>query len=93
VQVISYWNVPPEERKALGIMDGLIRFACGVEDTHDILADVTRALELTDVNKQYLKDSHDVCALAHRTLCAAWPGRAFRLARTRVRPRCASMRP
>jgi hypothetical protein len=59
-QIISYWNVPPEERKALGIKDGLIRFACGVEETEDILADVAQALEVLEVDKQYLKDSHDV---------------------------------
>lgn len=59
-QIISYWNVPPEERNALGIKDGLIRFACGVEETEDILADVSQALDRLDVEKQYLKDTHEV---------------------------------
>ncbi|KAG8467375.1 hypothetical protein KFE25_000691 [Diacronema lutheri] len=57
--IISYWNVPPDERNEIGIQDGLIRFACGVEETDDILADVARALELLDVEKQYLKDTHE----------------------------------
>lgn len=62
-QIISYWNVEPEERRSYGIEDGLIRFACGVEDTEDIVNDVLNALDETDINKQYLKDSHAVrCA-------------------------------
>jgi len=57
--IISYWNVPPAERDAYGIKDGLIRYACGVEDTADLLADVVQALNKIELGKQYLKDSHE----------------------------------
>lgn len=45
----------------MGITDGLIRYAVGVEDTADIVADVEQALERLEIGKQYLKDSHAVC--------------------------------
>ena len=41
---ISYYNVPRKERLALGIKDGLIRLAVGVENTKDIIADIEQAL-------------------------------------------------
>ena len=34
-----------EERAAAGITDGLVRLSCGLEDTADLLADVTQALD------------------------------------------------
>ncbi|MDJ0497974.1 MAG: PLP-dependent aspartate aminotransferase family protein [Acidimicrobiia bacterium] len=36
--------VPPEERAASGITDGLIRLSVGLEDPEDIIADLARAL-------------------------------------------------
>jgi len=41
---ISYYNVPREERLALGIKDGLIRLAVGVENIEDIINDIDQAL-------------------------------------------------
>jgi len=41
---ISYYNVPRKDRLALGIKDGLIRLAVGVENTKDIIADIEQAL-------------------------------------------------
>lgn len=43
--VISYYDKEPEERLALGMTDNLVRFAVGIEDTEDILADLAQALE------------------------------------------------
>jgi len=37
---ISYYSVPREERLALGIKDGLIRLAVGVENAEDIINDI-----------------------------------------------------
>jgi cystathionine beta-lyase/cystathionine gamma-synthase len=37
--------MPPEERRAQGIADGLIRVSVGIEDPEDILEDFERALE------------------------------------------------
>jgi len=41
---VSYYKVPRDERIALGITDGLIRLALGVENTEDIIADIKQAL-------------------------------------------------
>jgi cystathionine gamma-synthase len=41
--LISYWDKDPEERRALGIVDSLIRVACGIEDADDLIADLERA--------------------------------------------------
>ena len=42
---MTHQCVPPEIRKQLGIEDGLIRLAIGIEHIDDILADLTQALE------------------------------------------------
>lgn len=41
---ISYYDVPREERLTLGIKDGLIRLAVGVENALDIIEDINQAL-------------------------------------------------
>ncbi|MCG8422360.1 MAG: aminotransferase class I/II-fold pyridoxal phosphate-dependent enzyme [Proteobacteria bacterium] len=43
---MSYWTVPRAERMRLGITDSLVRLACGIEDHHDIIADLDRALSV-----------------------------------------------
>jgi cystathionine gamma-synthase len=45
VAVMSYWDHSPEERAQLGIKDNLIRYACGLEDAEDLIADAEQALE------------------------------------------------
>jgi cystathionine gamma-synthase len=42
--VMSYYGMTTEERTAVGIADGLVRFSVGVEDAADILADLEQAL-------------------------------------------------
>ena len=42
--VMSYYEMTTEQREAIGIADGLIRFAVGIEDTADIIADIEQAL-------------------------------------------------
>ena len=42
---ISYYMHTKEEREGLGIKDGLIRLAVGLEDTTDIIADIDQALD------------------------------------------------
>jgi cystathionine gamma-synthase len=42
--LMSYYEKTTEERLALGIKDNLVRFAIGIEDTNDILADLEQAL-------------------------------------------------
>jgi cystathionine gamma-lyase/cystathionine beta-lyase/cystathionine gamma-lyase/homocysteine desulfhydrase len=36
--------VPPEQRKRIGITEGLVRISVGIEDIADILADLDQAL-------------------------------------------------
>ena len=41
----SHATIPAAEREALGITDGLVRIAVGIEGTEDLLADISQALE------------------------------------------------
>jgi cystathionine gamma-synthase len=43
--VMSYFDYPPEERKRFGIDDNMIRLACGIENTQDLVDDLAQALE------------------------------------------------
>lgn len=45
VALMSYFEQGPEGRAALGIEEGLVRVACGLEETGDVVADVLAALE------------------------------------------------
>lgn len=42
--LMSYYEFSTEERLEIGIKDNLVRFAIGIEDTMDILADLDQAL-------------------------------------------------
>lgn len=42
--LMSYFELTTAEREAVGMRDSLVRYAVGIEDTQDILADTTRAL-------------------------------------------------
>ena len=42
--IMSYHDLTTEQRKAIGIDDGLIRLSVGLEDASDIIADMTRGL-------------------------------------------------
>jgi cystathionine gamma-synthase len=41
---MSFWDKPKEERLALGITDSLVRYACGIENAADLIADLEQAL-------------------------------------------------
>jgi cystathionine beta-lyase/cystathionine gamma-synthase len=41
----SHSRLTPEQRSALGIPDGFLRFSLGIEDAEDIIADIEQALE------------------------------------------------
>jgi cystathionine gamma-synthase len=43
--LMSYFELPPEEREKVGIRDGLVRYAVGIEDADDLVADVRDALD------------------------------------------------
>lgn len=42
--VMSYFECTPEERAEFGIDDNMIRLACGIEDSADIIADLEQCL-------------------------------------------------
>jgi cystathionine gamma-synthase len=42
--VMSYWGYTPAERAGFGISDNMIRLACGIENSEDIIADLEQAL-------------------------------------------------
>ena len=43
--VMSYYELPEDERLSYGIRDNMIRMAIGIEDTDDIILDLKQALE------------------------------------------------
>lgn len=43
--VMSYYEVPPEDRQRYGIPDNMIRLSCGIENSEDLVADLKQALE------------------------------------------------
>lgn len=42
---MTHASVPPEQRQAIGIADGLVRLSVGIEDGDDLRVDLERALE------------------------------------------------
>jgi cystathionine gamma-synthase len=43
--IMSFYELTTEERLAIGIKDNLIRYAVGIEDAEDLIADLARALD------------------------------------------------
>ena len=43
--VMSYYECTPEERRQFGIPDNMIRLACGIENSEDLIADLQQALQ------------------------------------------------
>lgn len=43
--VMSYFEYKPEDRARFGIADNMIRLACGIENTDDLIEDLRQALE------------------------------------------------
>jgi cystathionine gamma-synthase len=42
--VMSYYECTPDERRAFGIPDNMIRLSCGIENAEDLIADLKQAL-------------------------------------------------
>jgi cystathionine gamma-synthase len=45
--LMSYFEMAPEQRQAIGITDDLVRFTVGIEDTEEVVTDVLQALDST----------------------------------------------
>jgi cystathionine beta-lyase/cystathionine gamma-synthase len=41
---MTHASVPPDQRKKIGVTDGLVRISVGIEDVEDIIADLKQAL-------------------------------------------------
>jgi cystathionine gamma-lyase/cystathionine beta-lyase len=41
---MTHGAVPKKERARIGVTDGLVRISVGLEDTADLIADLTQAL-------------------------------------------------
>jgi len=44
--VMTHASVPAEDRKTLGITDGLVRLSVGLEDAEDLIKDLEQALDI-----------------------------------------------
>ncbi len=42
---MTHAEVPPADRQARGLTDGLVRLSVGIEEVDDIIADLEQALE------------------------------------------------
>jgi methionine-gamma-lyase len=42
---MTHAAIPPEERARVGITDGLVRLSVGLEDSRDLIADLSQALD------------------------------------------------
>ena len=42
---MAFLDIPPEQRAAMNISDGMIRVSAGLEDADDLIADFTQAIE------------------------------------------------
>jgi cystathionine gamma-synthase len=47
VALSSYYELTSEQRTAIGIADSLVRLGVGIEDVHDLIADLRQALDQT----------------------------------------------
>ncbi|MGB5547713.1 MAG: PLP-dependent transferase, partial [Polyangiales bacterium] len=45
--LMSYFELSTEEREAIGIRNNLVRYAVGIEDTSELIADLVAALDRT----------------------------------------------
>ncbi|HOG47938.1 MAG TPA: PLP-dependent aspartate aminotransferase family protein [Anaerolineae bacterium] len=46
--LMSHYELDAAERRAIGVSDGLVRYAVGIEDADDLIADLAQALERID---------------------------------------------
>jgi cystathionine beta-lyase/cystathionine gamma-synthase len=42
---MTHASIPPEQRRKIGVTDGLVRISVGIEDSEDIIADLNQALQ------------------------------------------------
>lgn len=70
---MTHADVPPEQRRAAGIGDGLIRLSVGLEDPADVIADLRQAIELAHATRQVPAAEAKFAHGAHVDLCSTEP--------------------
>ena len=55
--VMSYFECTPEQRKAFGIADNMIRMSCGIENKDDLINDLKSALESPTFTSKPISDA------------------------------------
>lgn len=55
--IMSHYGLSSEERSALGIADGLVRLAVGIEDVEDIRDDLERVLRVVSTTKPKAREA------------------------------------
>lgn len=58
--LMSYYELTPEERAAIGIRESLVRLSVGIEDAEDIIADLQQALATAHAPRSASKEEHRV---------------------------------
>ncbi|MBX9689814.1 MAG: PLP-dependent aspartate aminotransferase family protein, partial [Candidatus Obscuribacterales bacterium] len=46
---MTHASIPKEIREERGVVDGLIRLSCGIEDLEDLIADIDNALSKVEI--------------------------------------------
>ena len=67
--VMSYYQCTPEDRRAYGIPDNMIRLSCGIENPDDLIADLGAGTRF---------DGLDATEIAHVDLVRHWHARGHR---------------
>ena len=64
---MTHASIPKEEREAVGISDGLLRFSIGIEDINDIISDIDYALSKVWITLAWL-----VLPIEYKATPACW---------------------
>jgi cysteine-S-conjugate beta-lyase len=51
---MTHASVPAEKRHAAGVKDSLVRLSCGIENAHDLIADLAQAFDQIAVGRELL---------------------------------------
>jgi cystathionine gamma-synthase/methionine-gamma-lyase len=73
----SHRALPVEERRRLGIGDGLVRLSVGIEDPADIVADLEQALSTTNLPPNATPATAPVKSLTASGTSGRWPRRSW----------------
>ena len=61
---MTHAGMSPEDRRAAGISDGLVRYSVGIEDVEDLIGDLRQALDAASLLAKSLRIS--LRSWAHR---------------------------